>query len=102
MTVGVRILASSVLRERMRLILREKLVASYSPFAFYRNQIEHDGYGFFLIQVETKIPRLDDVKTAMEDIVADLLKNGITNQALARLKKPIHTQRATQGKTNQL
>ncbi len=101
-TVAARVLASSVIRERMRLILREKLAAAYSPFAFYRNQAEHNGYGFLLMQVETKIPRLDEVKTAMEDIVADLLKNGVTDQELARLKKPIQTQWATQRKINQL
>ena len=101
-TIAARVLAASVIRERMRLILREKLAAAYSPFAFYRNQAEHAGYGYLLMQVETKIPRLDEVKNAMEAIVADLLREGVTAQELARLKKPVQTQWATQRKTNKL
>ena len=99
---AARQLAGILLDERLRQILREKLAASYSPFAFYHEQIEQDGYGFLMMQIETKIPRLEEVKTAVNDIVAELLTNKVSQEELDRLKKPMKTDWTTSRKTNGL
>ena len=99
---AARQLAGVLLDERLRQILREKLAASYSPFAFYHEQIEEAGYGFLMMQIETKIPRLEEVRRAVDTIVADLLKEKVSAEELERLKKPMKTEWATSRKTNGL
>lgn len=99
---AARQLAGVLVDERLRQILREKLAAAYSPFGFYHEQIEHDGFGFLMTEIETKIPRLEEVKTAVDDIVAGLLKDGVDAEELERLKKPLVTEWATSRKRNGL
>lgn len=99
---AARQLAGILLDERLRQILREKLAASYSPFAFYHEQIDQDGYGFLMMQIETKIPRLEEVKTAVNSIVDDLIHNKVSQEELDRLKKPMKTDWNTSRKTNGL
>ena len=99
-TVAARSLASAVIRERLRLVLREELGVAYSPSAYYREMTEFKGFGYLLMQVDTEIGNEKAVLSAIDRLAADLIDKGTDRAELERLKKPILTSWASQRKTN--
>ena len=95
-------MAADIANERLREHLREELGAAYSPFAYYVHQPEHRGFGYLLMQVETKKDLIGKVEKALDSIVKSLLTEGVTKDELERLRKPMKTAWLTGRKTNQL
>ena len=93
-------LAADVLRDRLRVTLREALGATYSPQAvFTRNQRQPDfAYLWATLTFEPKsASALTNRVIALAD---DLAQHGVTDEELARLKEPRRSRNAEQMRDN--
>jgi len=82
---------AEIFSERLREKIREKLGASYSPFAFNRPSRAFKGYGVFHAFVEVDPEKTDLVAGAIKEIVSGLIDDGITADELKRALKPMLT-----------
>ena len=82
---------AEVFSERLRQRIREKLGASYSPYAFNRASRAYTGYGVFQAYVNVAPDQTDTVLTEVRSIAGDLARNRITADELARAVDPILT-----------
>jgi zinc protease len=82
---------AEVFSERLRQRIREKLGASYSPYAFNRASRAYDGYGVFQAHVNVAPDQTDVVLNEVKTIAEDLVKNGVTADELSRAIDPILT-----------
>lgn len=82
---------SDVFSERLRQRIREKLGASYSPYAFNRASRAYTGYGVFQAYVNVAPNQTDSVLTEVKTIAGDLASNRISAEELARAVDPILT-----------
>lgn len=80
-----------IFSERLRERIREKLGATYSPFAFNRPSRTYPGYGvlFTFIHVDPKM--VDTVIVEVKALAATLARSGITKDELQRVLKPTLT-----------
>ena len=95
---AARELAANVIKDRMRVTVREKLAVAYSPYCFYRLDETDGGFGLFLMEVQTEADRIDEVRQVLDDLGQEILKNGITKEEVERMRKPRKTAWATQRK----
>jgi zinc protease len=91
---------ADIFSERLRLRIREKLGASYSPFAFNRASRAYKGYGVLQAQVSVSPDQTDPVLAEVKAIAADLAENGVAVDELARTVDPILTSIRERRKTN--
>lgn len=96
--MAVHHLVAAVLRDRMREVLRERMGATYSPFAVYRNLDAHGGFGFVLLNAKTSSERADEVVDVITEMSREFATKGVTEQDLARLRKPMLTAWESNGK----
>ncbi len=82
---------ADVFSERLRQRIREKLGASYSPYAFNRASRAYTGYGVFQAYVNVAPNQTDTVLTEVRTIAGDLARNRISDDELARAVDPILT-----------
>ena len=82
---------ADVFSERLRERIREKLGASYSPYAFNRASRAYDGYGIFQAYVSVAPHQTDTVLTEVNAIASDLAQGGVTDDELLRVVDPILT-----------
>jgi zinc protease len=82
---------ADVFSERLRQRIREKLGASYSPYAFNRASRAYRGYGVFQAYVNVAPDQTDTVLTEVKAIAGDLALNRILADELARVVDPILT-----------
>lgn len=82
---------ADIFSERLRERIREKLGASYSPYAFNRASRAYPGYGVFQAYVNVAPDQTDSVLTEVDAIARDLAINGVATDALARAVDPILT-----------
>ncbi|BBO71923.1 peptidase M16 [Desulfosarcina alkanivorans] len=82
---------ADVFSERLRQRIREKLGASYSPYAFNRASRAYAGYGVFQAYINVAPEQTDTVLAEVNAIAGDLARNGITADELARAVDPILT-----------
>ena len=82
---------ADVFSERLRQRIREKLGASYSPYAFNRASRAYTGYGVFQAYVNVAPNQTDTVLTEIKTIAGDLARNQITADELMRVVDPILT-----------
>ena len=82
---------ASVINERLRENIREKLGASYSLFAYNRPSRAYPGYGVFHEVVFTGPEEAQNLLNVMKDIVAEINTNGISEDELSRAVKPALT-----------
>ncbi len=75
---------AEVLSDRLRIGIREERGASYSPFAFNRSSRAFAGYGLFQTYIQVDPEAAAKVIQAVKAIVADLVKQGISNEELRR------------------
>ena len=82
---------AEVFSERLRVRIREKLGASYSPFAFNRPSRAYPGYGVFksLVHVDPQAASL--VVSEVKQIANDLAREGISEDELRRAVDPVVT-----------
>lgn len=98
----IRRLVGSVISERMRLKIREELAVAYSPYAFYSTDPMNDGYGYLMMTSKSEPKYMKALAKATDEIVADVVKNGVTDDELDRLKKPMLTAWKSGRRTNRL
>lgn len=93
-------MAASVLSDKLREVIREKLGAAYSPWSFYYQSPQNDGFGFIWASVQTSPDQLALVRKTLGQVMGDLASKGITEDELEKLKKPMITALQTQRKLN--
>jgi len=91
---------SDIFSERLRERIREKLGASYSPFAFNRASRAYRGYGVFQAYVNVAPDQTGPVLKEVRGIAANLVASGVTAEELARVVDPIITSIKTLRRTN--
>ncbi|MGD9308629.1 MAG: insulinase family protein [Desulfosarcina sp.] len=82
---------ADIFSERLRQRIREKLGASYSPFAFNRASRAYMGYGIFQAYVSVAPDQADTVLEEVRTIAESLAREGTTTDELARAIDPILT-----------
>ena len=94
-TVLARSLLGSVVRDRMRVQLRENEAVAYSPSAAYRSFELDQGFGYLSAEVETKLEAVEKSRRVIHSIVESILKDGISDDELKRQLRPRLTGLAT-------
>ena len=82
---------SSIFSDRLRVKIREKIGASYSPFAYNQSFRAYPGYGVFQAHISIEPTQSEIVINEVKKISADLVSNGITSEELSRAIKPMLT-----------
>jgi zinc protease len=92
---------AEVFSERLRVRIREKLGASYSPFAYNRSSRAYSGYGVFksLIHVDPASAPL--VVSEVKQIAEDLTQKVISEDELRRAVDPVVTSIKDLRRTNE-
>ncbi len=78
-----------VVDDRLRLEVRERLGAAYSPFAAGQASSTFDGVGAIMIQASGNPSEIRTLVAACEAVGVDLAKNGVTQEEADRLAEPI-------------
>jgi zinc protease len=84
-------LLSSIMRDRLRLVVREELAASYAPRASSSNSDAYPGYGLFTVSVEVAPEATASILEAILAIAEDLRTKGVTPDELERAREPTLT-----------
>ena len=82
---------ADIFSERLRQQVREKLGASYSPYAYNRSSRAYNGYGIFQAVVSVAPDQTEPVLKEVTAIAADLVAQGTTPDELTRTIDPILT-----------
>ncbi|MBQ8828922.1 MAG: insulinase family protein [Burkholderiaceae bacterium] len=90
-----RSLLGSVVRDRMRVQLRENEAVAYSPSAAYRSMDLEKGFGYLSAEVETKLEAIEKSQKIIQSIVESILNDGISEDELKRQLRPRLTNLAT-------
>ncbi len=80
---------SSILNDRLRAEIRERLQLSYSPYALTHASYNQPNYGYIALVISTRIAEVNNVKKALLSILDDIKKNGVTEKEVALFKHPI-------------
>jgi zinc protease len=80
---------SQVLSERLRLRVREKLGASYSPYMYNSASRIYEGYGVMTAVVNLAPDAADTIAEEVKTLIDELLRDGVTDEELALVKKPL-------------
>jgi len=76
-----------IVADRLRINLREKLGATYSPRAYLLQSVKFPSYGYFAAQVETEAGKQELVERSVRAIFTDLARKGVTGEELERARK---------------
>ena len=82
-------LLSSVLRDRLRLKIREELGEAYSPYARNTSSDAFTGYGYLFATVESDPEGLAGLAEIIRGISEDIRESGVTEDELERAKEPL-------------
>lgn len=82
---------ASIFSERLRKNVREKLGASYSPFAYNEPSRTYEGYGVFRAVVNVEPDAAEMVVQEIQSIAVSLAENGVTEKEVDLACKPIVT-----------
>lgn len=91
---------ADIFSERLRERIREKLGASYSPYAFNRASRAYPGYGVFQAYVNVAPDQDQIVLNEVKAIARNLAGNGVAPDELARAIDPILTSIKEMRQTN--
>ncbi len=86
--------------ERLRQRIREKLGASYSPYAFNRSSRAYKGYGVFQAHINVAPAKSETIVKEVKAIAHDLAHNEISDDELARVIDPLLTSIKSLRQTN--
>ncbi len=81
-------LLSSILRDRLRVKIREELGDAYSPYARNTSSETFTGYGTTFALAETSPEQAPKMVAAIQEIAAALAKEGVSEDELDRARKP--------------
>jgi zinc protease len=84
---------AEVLRDRLRIEVREKLGASYSPGAGVQASTVSPGVGLVLIQAMSDPDKVETLVQACLGVAGTLAKDGVSEDELKRLLEPILNRR---------
>ena len=97
----VRKMAASVLSDRLRAEIREKLGLTYSPWCAWLRSASDNGFGFFWLSVSTDPKGAAKVSEAVGRVIEASRRGGVSAEELEKLKLPaltgLETSRKTQG-----
>ncbi len=79
---------SEIFSERLRVQVREKLGASYSPYTYHRASRAYPGYGVLQAMLLVDPDRVEDIVHEVELIAAELSAGGINGDELRRALDP--------------
>jgi zinc protease len=82
---------AEIVSERLRLQVREKLGAAYSPGAYSWPSRTYPGYGLFIIYIPLAPEMLDIVTAEVQAIIQDIRQNGLSSAELQRSLEPTLT-----------
>lgn len=85
---ATRQVTASVLDEFLRREVRENLGIAYSPYAYYSTSIVDDGYGMYVMNIDTETRNIEQVR----DVINNISTLSIDQEELDRLKAPLLTQ----------
>jgi zinc protease len=91
---------SIVVNDRLRIEVRERLGAAYSPGAGVDVSSVHPGVGMLMIQAMSDPETVDTLVEACLGVADSLAGEGVTDEELARLREPILKQRRDAKRTN--
>jgi zinc protease len=80
---------ASVMRDRMRIKIREELGDAYSPYAQSSTSDTYTDYGYMLGMVESDRGRASKIAAILREIGQELVANGVTEDELERAKAPL-------------
>ncbi|MCP4673866.1 MAG: insulinase family protein [Desulfobacula sp.] len=80
---------SRVLSERLRILIREELSETYSPYAYNDPSLEFDDYGVMHIVVNVQPERIEFVHDKIKEVVESLTLKAITQQETQVSLKPV-------------
>lgn len=93
-------LLAEILSDRLRVKVREEMGDTYSPEARSAPSETYTNYGFMLAQITIDPAQAQKIVDTVLAIAADLQKNGVTPDELARAKQPILTALKESARTN--
>ena len=91
---------ASLLEERLREIVREKLGASYSPSVYNYSSRVIKGYGTMYIKIVTEEKFVSAVQQAVDDVIRNIAATEIGEDELQRIKQPLLTSLKDRVQTN--
>lgn len=94
-------LLSSVMRDRLRIKVREELGDAYSPYARNTSSETFTGYGYLFGYVEAAPAQAEPLADVIQSIGADLAANGISTDELERANLPTLTMIEEYRRTNE-
>jgi len=84
-------LLDRILGERLRVQLRQKMGAAYSPSASHKGSLTFPGYGYMEAGCTVDPSQAQPVVDLIVQIGDDLARNGVTKEELNRVRKPVLT-----------
>jgi zinc protease len=93
-------LLADVFEERIRLAIRERLGASYSPDVYHSASRVIPEHGMVYVRIITDIEQVEEVEKVVRSLSADLASSGVTEEELMRVKNPTLTSLKDMLKTN--
>jgi zinc protease len=90
----------TVVDDRLRVEVREKLGAAYSPGAGTRQSEVYPGVGMLMIQAMSDPDKVETLVEACLGVARALSEGGVTDEEVARLREPILKQRRDAKRTN--
>ncbi len=94
------IILGEIFTERLRVIIREKMGASYSFYAYNRASKAYKGYGLFHAVVQMDPAQTDLVLKNILQIASSIKSNGITQDEFRRTLDPVLTNLKDMRRTN--
>lgn len=93
-------LLAGVLRDRLRVKVREELGDAYSPGAGSTTSQVYPGYGYLTASVVIDPPKAKQVADIIVALADDMAQKGITEDELKRAKEPVLTALRESARTN--
>jgi zinc protease len=90
-----------VVDDRLRLEVRERLGAAYSPAAMADLSRVFPGFGLLMINASSDPDKVDVLVAACRQVAAELAEKGVTEEEMTRLRGPVLNQVRDQRRTNE-
>jgi zinc protease len=90
----------TVVDDRLRLEVRERLGAAYSPGAQVSSSQVFEGLGGIMIQAAGDPEKITELIEACQSVAADLAENGVAEEEIQRLSEPLLKQLRDAKRTN--
>ncbi len=91
---------AKIFDDRLRVVIREKMGAAYSPVVYNFSSRTFKDYGYLVAQMIVEPGNVDNIRKAVLEIGSMLHKNGITKDELERAKAPMVTSIKDMVRTN--